>query len=586
MAEVLAVGASLSGQASSISPMSSTQSALRASVERATPVSARTFTPMRRAGPSRPIVSAVSPEFEIGSKRSRLRMRPRSPCCASVGCRKIEGVPVLAKVAEIFSPTRPALPTPVSTTCPSQASTSSTARRKSGPRRVSRCAIVRASRRSTSAALARRSFDRSRLPPTLARSTFIGPVRAPAPSAGVGFYAARETPINGGSRAASARMAPSSRSGRARPPSDAPLPPTAIVVAPERRSARAGAAGLRAPDVLGARPARHRTRPGVARALPGSPRGGSRLGRLEVRGSDRQGSGPDHAESAPAHRSLHDDPVAGVPAHEQQRPAVLRRRQARAGELPPPAASLARHVPGGDRGPALELRPGRVFLDRLALLREDRLVQRRGRVHRRAPGRPLAPGPGQRRVLEPAPDGVQPRSDPAARRLARDGLPAAAGHARALPCDRAIRHVARLRAALLQSALQSLRVLDAPQPLGRDDFHADARRPLVSSPFTIRLERVFQGPMDLLLHLVREQEVEIHEIEINTVVQGYLEYLKAMKDLDIELAGDFLVMAATLMSIKSRSLLPREEIDLEKELDPRDELIQRLIEYRRFKEAS
>ena len=108
----------------------------------------------------------------------------------------------------------------------------------------------------------------------------------------------------------------------------------------------------------------------------------------------------------------------------------------------------------------------------------------------------------------------------------------------------------------------------------------------MSSPFTIRLERVFQGPMDLLLHLVREQEVEIHEIEINTVVQGYLEYLKAMKDLDIELAGDFLVMAATLMSIKSRSLLPREEIDLEKELDPRDELIQRLIEYRRFKEAS
>lgn len=108
----------------------------------------------------------------------------------------------------------------------------------------------------------------------------------------------------------------------------------------------------------------------------------------------------------------------------------------------------------------------------------------------------------------------------------------------------------------------------------------------MNAPFTIRLERVFQGPLDLLLHLVREQEVEIHEIEINTVIQGYLDYLKAMKELDIELAGDFLVMAATLMSIKSRSLLPKEEIDLEKELDPRDELIQRLIEYRRFKEAS
>ena len=108
----------------------------------------------------------------------------------------------------------------------------------------------------------------------------------------------------------------------------------------------------------------------------------------------------------------------------------------------------------------------------------------------------------------------------------------------------------------------------------------------MSQDFTVRLERVFQGPMDLLLHLVREQEVEIHEIEISRVIHGYLEYLRALRDLDIELAGDFLVMAATLMSIKSRSLLPREEVDLEQELDPRDELIQRLIEYRRFRDAS
>jgi segregation and condensation protein A len=104
--------------------------------------------------------------------------------------------------------------------------------------------------------------------------------------------------------------------------------------------------------------------------------------------------------------------------------------------------------------------------------------------------------------------------------------------------------------------------------------------------FTVRLERVFQGPMDLLLHLVREQEVEIHEVEISRVIQGYLEYLQAMRDLDIEVAGDFLVLAATLMAIKSRSLLPRESVDLSDELDPKDELIQRLIEYRRFREAS
>lgn len=104
--------------------------------------------------------------------------------------------------------------------------------------------------------------------------------------------------------------------------------------------------------------------------------------------------------------------------------------------------------------------------------------------------------------------------------------------------------------------------------------------------YTVRLDRVFQGPMDLLLHLVREQEVEIHEVEISRVIEGYLAYLELLRDLDIELAGDFVVMAATLMSIKSRSLLPREEVDLEDELDPRDELIQRLLEYRRFKEAA
>ncbi len=108
----------------------------------------------------------------------------------------------------------------------------------------------------------------------------------------------------------------------------------------------------------------------------------------------------------------------------------------------------------------------------------------------------------------------------------------------------------------------------------------------MTQDYTVRLEQVFQGPMDLLLHLVREQEVEIHEIEIARIVDGYLAYLKNLEKLDIEFAGDFLVMAATLMAIKSRSLLPTEDIDLEEDLDPRDELIERLIEYRRFREAS
>jgi len=104
--------------------------------------------------------------------------------------------------------------------------------------------------------------------------------------------------------------------------------------------------------------------------------------------------------------------------------------------------------------------------------------------------------------------------------------------------------------------------------------------------FRIRLDQVFNGPMDLLLHLVREQEVEIHEVEIARVVDGYLAWLGQMEELDIELAGEFLVMASTLMAIKSHSLFPHESLDLEDELDPQDELVQRLLEYRRFKDAS
>ncbi len=104
--------------------------------------------------------------------------------------------------------------------------------------------------------------------------------------------------------------------------------------------------------------------------------------------------------------------------------------------------------------------------------------------------------------------------------------------------------------------------------------------------YTVELERVFRGPMDLLLHLVKDQEVEIQDVEIGRVIEGYFTYLDTLEELDLEIAGDFLVMAATLMSIKARSLLPREEVTLEDELDPEDELIQRLIEYRHFKEAS
>ena len=104
--------------------------------------------------------------------------------------------------------------------------------------------------------------------------------------------------------------------------------------------------------------------------------------------------------------------------------------------------------------------------------------------------------------------------------------------------------------------------------------------------FTVELEQVFHGPMDLLLHLVKEQEVEIQEVRLAEVVDGYFAYLRKLEELDIEVAGEFLVIAATLMAIKSRSLLPREEVELDDDLDPEDELIQRLLEYRRFKGAA
>lgn len=105
--------------------------------------------------------------------------------------------------------------------------------------------------------------------------------------------------------------------------------------------------------------------------------------------------------------------------------------------------------------------------------------------------------------------------------------------------------------------------------------------------FTCRLPDLFEGPLDLLLHLVKEQEVEIQEVRLADVVEAYIEYLGHLEQLDIEVAGDYLVIAATLLAIKSRSLLPREEIALDDDLlDPEDELIQRLIEYRRFKGAS
>ncbi len=97
---------------------------------------------------------------------------------------------------------------------------------------------------------------------------------------------------------------------------------------------------------------------------------------------------------------------------------------------------------------------------------------------------------------------------------------------------------------------------------------------------------VFSGPMDLLLHLVRQQEVDIHEISVARILDDYLRHLGILQQLDLHDIGDFVVMASSLMEIKSRELLPNEAIELEQELDPRDDLIQRLLEYKRYRDLA
>ncbi|MBK8980462.1 MAG: segregation/condensation protein A [Planctomycetes bacterium] len=104
---------------------------------------------------------------------------------------------------------------------------------------------------------------------------------------------------------------------------------------------------------------------------------------------------------------------------------------------------------------------------------------------------------------------------------------------------------------------------------------------------TYRVELpVFCGPLDLLLHLVKQQEVDIHEIRIASILDQYLAYLEVLEALDLTDLGDFLVLASTLMEIKSREMLPREEVDLDDEFDPKDDLIRRLLEYKRFRDVS
>ncbi|HET9529042.1 MAG TPA: segregation/condensation protein A [Blastocatellia bacterium] len=106
-----------------------------------------------------------------------------------------------------------------------------------------------------------------------------------------------------------------------------------------------------------------------------------------------------------------------------------------------------------------------------------------------------------------------------------------------------------------------------------------------SDQYKVKLE-AFEGPLDLLLYLIRREEVSIYDIPIARITEQYLGYLQAMQELDIAVAGEFLVMAATLIHIKSQMLLPRDP-DIEPETeDPRKELVYRLLEHQKFKAAA
>jgi len=110
----------------------------------------------------------------------------------------------------------------------------------------------------------------------------------------------------------------------------------------------------------------------------------------------------------------------------------------------------------------------------------------------------------------------------------------------------------------------------------------------MEADYKVKLE-VFEGPLDLLLYLIKQDEIDIYDVSLERITRQYLEYLHAFKELNIELAGEFIVMAANLIYLKSRSLLPVDQQPPEEdaeEHDPRWDLIRQLIEYKKFKEAA
>jgi segregation and condensation protein A len=121
-----------------------------------------------------------------------------------------------------------------------------------------------------------------------------------------------------------------------------------------------------------------------------------------------------------------------------------------------------------------------------------------------------------------------------------------------------------------------------------DDLNPDLQSAPEGAGITIRLE-AFEGPLDLLLHLIKKEEIDIWNIPIAHITEQYLEYLEIMRDLNINLAGEWIMMAATLIYIKSRMLVPQEPAagaEVPAEEDPRHELVYQLLEHQKFKNAA
>ncbi|MYD61493.1 MAG: segregation/condensation protein A [Gemmatimonadetes bacterium] len=106
-----------------------------------------------------------------------------------------------------------------------------------------------------------------------------------------------------------------------------------------------------------------------------------------------------------------------------------------------------------------------------------------------------------------------------------------------------------------------------------------------AAPYGVKLD-LFEGPLDLLLFLIQKNEIDIYDIPIADITRQFLEYVEIIQRLNLEVAGDFVVMAATLMRIKSRMLLPSDPEAEEEEGDPREELVRRLLEYQQFREVA